>query len=104
MRSDGGDARLRATPFGHIDLPRLFLARSVTVAAGCELPYEHGDWADAIVLVQQGEIELECLGGTRSCFGAGALLCFDSLPLRTLRNASGEPALLIAVSRFPGDR
>ena len=54
--------------------------------------------------MQQGEIELECLGGTRSCFGAGALLCFDSLPLRTLRNAGGEPALLIAVSRFPGER
>ena len=51
-----------------------------------------------------GEIELECLGGTRSRFGTGALLCFDSLPLRTLRNAGREPAHLIALSRFPGGR
>jgi hypothetical protein len=98
------EARLRATPLGHPELPPLFVARSVTVAAGCERPYELSEWADAIVLVQEGAIELECLGGTRSCFGTGALLCFDSLPLRTLRAAGGEPALLIAVSRLSGDR
>ena len=104
MRSDGADARFTATSLGHSDAPPHLVVRSVTLAAGCERPYEQSEWADAIVLVQQGEIELECLGGTRSCFGTGALLCFDSLPLRTLRNAGGEPALLIAVSRFPGDR
>ena len=74
------------------------------LAAGCERRYERSEWADAIVLVERGEIELECLGGTRSRFATGALLCFDSLPLRTLRNAGGEAALLFAVARFPGDR
>jgi hypothetical protein len=104
MRSDGGDARLPATPLGHTDAQPLFVARTVTVAAGCELPYERGDWADAIVLVQRGELELECLGGTRACFATGALLCFDCLPLRTMRAAGGAPAHLIAISRFSGDR
>jgi hypothetical protein len=85
-------------------LPPLFVVRRVLVGPGRERLYEHGEWADAIVLVQAGEIELECVGGTRSRFGTGALLCFDSLPLRTLRNAGREPALLIALSRFPRDR
>ena len=81
-------------------LPPLFVVRRVMVGPGRERLYEHGEWADAIVLVRAGEIELECLGGTRSRFGTGSLLCFDSLPLRTLRNAGREPALLIALSRF----
>ena len=80
-----------------------FVARTVTIAAGCERRYERSEWADAIVVVQTGEIELECLGGTCSRFGTGAVLCFDSLPLRTLRNAGREPAVLIAVSRRTGD-
>jgi hypothetical protein len=105
MRSDEGEARPRTTPVSaHRDLPPRFVARHVTVAAGGELPYERREWTDAIVLVRAGMIELECLGGTRRCFGSGALLCFDSLPLRTLRNAGDEPALLMALSRFRCDR
>ena len=80
-------------------MPPLFVTRTVTVAPGCERPFEPREWAGAIVVVEQGAIELECLGGTCSRFAAGAVLCFESLPLRTLRNAGREPALLIAVSR-----
>jgi hypothetical protein len=81
------------------ELPPYFVTHSVSLAPGCERRFEPGEWADAIVVVEQGEIELECLGGTCSRFATGSLLCFESLPLRTLRNAGSEPALLIAVSR-----
>jgi hypothetical protein len=84
------------------ELSPLLVARSFTLAAGCERRYEHSEWADAIVVVHQGEIELECLAGTCARFGTGAVLCFDSLPLRTLRNGGRGPALLIAVSRRAG--
>ena len=80
-------------------LPEGFAARTFTIAAGCERGYEQREWADSIIVVEEGVIELECLGGTRSRFAAGAVLCFDSLPLRTLRNTGREPALLSAVSR-----
>jgi hypothetical protein len=71
----------------------------VTIASGCELLYVRSDWADAVVVLEEGELELECRGGTRARFRSGAVLVFDALPLRTLRNAGRVPVLLIGVSR-----
>jgi hypothetical protein len=99
MEREGDDQRL---PFAEREPSPRFVARTVSFAPGCERRYARNEWADAIVVVQQGEIELVCLAGTCARFGAGAVLCFDSLPLRAVRNGGRGPALLIAVSRRPG--
>jgi hypothetical protein len=80
-------------------LPASFIKHQVTIDAGCECAYEATEWHDALVVVEAGELELECVGGSRTRFGDGSVLCFQSLPLRTLRNPGRESLLLIAVSR-----
>jgi hypothetical protein len=58
----------------------------------------HSEWAGALVVVETGPIELECLSGSRA---SGAVLFFDSLPLRTLRNRQWQPAVLSSLTRCP---
>ncbi|MBA2533395.1 MAG: hypothetical protein H0V21_00120 [Rubrobacter sp.] len=57
----------------------------------------------ALVVVERGEIELECERGTRRRFGRGSVLWVSGLPLRALRNSGRGPALLVAVSRRLAD-
>ncbi len=71
----------------------------VTVAAGRERTYDEAEWRDALVVVERGEIELECLGGSRHRFRRGDVLWLTGLPLRVLRNRGLVPAVLTAVSR-----
>ncbi len=80
-------------------LPRSFQLKVVTLQPGSEQPYREADWLDAIVIVERGEIELECTAGGRRQFQQGAILWFVGLPLRTLRNRGDEPTVLAAVSR-----
>jgi quercetin dioxygenase-like cupin family protein len=82
-------------------LPASFEIRLVAVAPGCDRAFDRAEWQDALVVVERGEIELECERGTHRRFARGAVLCFARLPLRTLRNPGAEPALLAAVSRRP---
>jgi hypothetical protein len=76
-----------------------FELRVTVVAPGDAHAYRDTDWRDALVLVESGEIELECVGGGREVFGCGAVICLNGLPLRALRNRGHEPARLVAVSR-----
>jgi quercetin dioxygenase-like cupin family protein len=76
-----------------------FVLRAVAVAPGSERAYEEAEWRDAIVSVTRGEIELECVGGTRHRFRRGDVLWLAGLPLRALHNRGDEPALLVTVSR-----
>ena len=71
----------------------------VTVAPGGERAYDEAEWRDALVIVEWGEIELECLGGSRHRFRCGDVLWLMGLPLRVLRNRGPAPAVLRAVSR-----
>jgi quercetin dioxygenase-like cupin family protein len=48
-----------------------FEARTVAVAPGRRRAYRYADWRDSLVLVESGEIELECLGGSRQSFQRG---------------------------------
>jgi quercetin dioxygenase-like cupin family protein len=79
--------------------PPAFVLRAVAVAPGCKRAYDEAEWRDAIVVVERGEIELECLGGTSQRFRRGDLLWLTGLPLRALHNRGRESALLVAVSR-----
>lgn len=80
-------------------LPSAFVRRVVVVPPGCERTYDEGEWRDAIVVVQRGEIDLECVNGGERRFGRGDVLYLSPLPLRALRNAGRESAVLVAVSR-----
>jgi hypothetical protein len=73
--------------------------RLVSIPRQSELAYEPSDWAGALVVVEAGEVELECASGARACFATGSVLFFDGLGLRAVRNAGCEPALLSATTR-----
>jgi hypothetical protein len=70
----------------------------VALAPGRARPYDEAEWRDALVVVEHGEIELECSSGSRRRFGSGAVLCLNGLPLRALHNGGLGPAVLSAVS------
>ena len=80
-------------------LPPSFQLRVVAVAPGSERAYVEAEWRDALVVVERGEIEVECLGGARRWFRCGDVLWLTGLPLRALHNSGHEPAVLVAVSR-----
>jgi quercetin dioxygenase-like cupin family protein len=78
-----------------------FELRVTVIPPGGQADYREADWRDALVLVESGEVELECEGGSRERFGHGELVCLAQLPLRALHNHGHEPARLVAVSRSP---
>jgi hypothetical protein len=80
-------------------LPPAFVRREVTVAPGAERPYDPAEWRDALVVVERGEIQLECQAGHLARFRRGDILWLTGLPLRVLRNDGPEPAVLVAVAR-----
>jgi hypothetical protein len=80
-------------------LPSPFELWTVTLGPGHALPYDEADWHDAVVVVEAGEVDLECVGGGRQRFVRGDVLRLSGLPLRTLRNPWPEPAVLVAVAR-----
>ena len=92
-----------------LDLDRLardslhFRRRVVDVAPGEELDLAADRWRGALVVLESGEVELECVAGKRSRFAAGAVLCLLP-PVRFLRNTHSEPARLIAISRRARER
>jgi quercetin dioxygenase-like cupin family protein len=81
------------------NLPGSFVLKILTLQPGDEEPYRDADWADTIVIVERGELELECNAGGHRRFQRGAILWFAGLSLRTLRNCGHEPVVLTAVSR-----
>ena len=80
-------------------MPAAFDVRVVEVPPGGERAYDEAEWDDALVVVDRGEIELDCAGGSRPRFACGAVLWLGGLPVRALRNPGPAPARLIAVSR-----
>jgi hypothetical protein len=80
-------------------MPAAFVVRVVEVAPGAERGYDETEWRDALVVVDRGEIELDCRGGSRPRFAGGAVLWLGGLPVRALRNPGAAPAVLIAVYR-----
>jgi hypothetical protein len=71
----------------------------VVVGPGAARQYDESEWRGAVVVVERGAIELECLSGGCRRFGRGAVLWLSPLPLRELRNTGAETAVLRAVAR-----
>jgi hypothetical protein len=78
---------------------RQFVVRHLTIAADTEVAVEAADWRDAIVVVERGPLEVECVDGIRSTFMTGAVLCLDGLRMRALSNRGPVPVQLFALSR-----
>jgi hypothetical protein len=87
-----------------LDLDRLardsphFRRRVVELAPDEELRIDADPWRDAIVFLETGELELECVAGECRRFATGAVLCFTP-PVSVLRNCGRDRAQLIAISR-----
>jgi hypothetical protein len=95
----GPDPSERAVTFMGRCLPAWADARLSTIPPGQERRYEDAEWRGALVVVERGVIELECLGGSRWRFKEGDVLYLAGLPLRALHNAGSEPAMLSALTR-----
>jgi hypothetical protein len=95
----GPGVGFRPLSFLDRDLPPSFLLRVIVIAPGSERAYEAAEWADSLVIVERGEIEVVCVGGTTYPFRVGHILCPTALPLLALRNRTDLPAVLAAVSR-----
>ena len=95
---DDGNGRERLSLLGRGPRPGFDL-RVVTIAGGATRPYRAPEWTDTLVVVEHGEIELVGVGGGRTRFGRGDVLCLGVVALRALHNPGRRPALLAAVSR-----
>jgi hypothetical protein len=83
-----------------------FERRVVAVEPGRSRVYDAVEWRDTLVVVERGEVELECRGGASERFGRGDVLWLSGLPLRALHNRGPGAVVLVAVSRrrAGGDR
>ena len=79
--------------------PRNFRLRTLTLQPRDAIDYRGADWADALVVVERGELEIECHSGARARFPEGAILIFAGLALRRLLCAGSRPLVLSALSR-----
>jgi hypothetical protein len=79
--------------------PAGFETASISIEPRCRRVYDEAEWRDAIVVVERGEVELECREGSQWRFRRGDVLWLVGLPLRAIHNRGCEPALLVAVSR-----
>ena len=79
--------------------PGRFRLRTTVLEPGEELPFRPADWDDALVVVETGELEIECGSGAVAGFREGAVLEFAGLTPRCLRNPGDGPLVLSALSR-----
>ena len=82
-----------------VPCPRGFQLHLVILEPGDSLGYRPADWAAALVVVERGELAVECDSGERCRFGAGAILAFTELPVRRLHSVGAAPLVLSALSR-----
>jgi hypothetical protein len=82
-------------------LPEGFSRSVFRVGPGLELDVELGELPDAIVVVEQGELDLECRSGTCQRFECGSMIPLTRLPVARLRSVGPGPLVLVAVSRVP---
>ena len=80
-----------------------FRRRVVTIAPGRARLYDAAEWRDALVVVEEGEVHIECRAGGFRPFAQGAVLWLTGLALRALHNRGPQPVVLVAVWRAAPD-
>ena len=89
------------TPVSGRRCPKGFRVRTLSLRPCAAIDYRQSDWDGALVIVEQGELEIECRSGVRVRFAEGSILAFAGLALRRLHNTGSGPLVLTAVSREP---
>jgi hypothetical protein len=82
-------------------LPTAFERRRFDLAPGTRYVTSAAEWSGALVVIESGTIEVNCVSGGRRTFSAGDMLALDCLPLDWMRNAGNEVARLVAIRRRP---
>ena len=77
-----------------------FVRRTVVLEPGESWQSDGTEWHDALVLLVQGTVDLECAAGGRRRFPAGAALWLAGIDLRAVHNAGVDVAVLLAISRL----
>lgn len=107
-RRCGGVTDRKETPLcpddapGHLSsgpLPTWAERRIVSIAVGGSMPFVEADWNDSLVVIDAGDLEIECQLGGRRRFDQGAVLWLAGIDARLLHNVGDSPTVLIAVSR-----
>jgi hypothetical protein len=80
-------------------LPPGFSRRVFRVAPGLEVDLDMRGVLDAVVLVEEGVVELECPAGTRRRFGCGSVILIRRPPVARARSVGAQSLLLSSVSR-----
>jgi hypothetical protein len=117
VASDGGShGRRRADPsivrsrrrlrdvVGQPGHPDRFERRRHVLGPGVERPSHRAEWADTIVLIERGRLEVCCEAGSRVIYEEGDLLPLGWLPLRALRNPGMIETRLMAIRRRASPR
>jgi hypothetical protein len=86
------------------ELPPGFVRWRVRLEPGTERATSAADWRGALVLVERGTVDVECIAGGSARFRRGDFLALGWLPLRALRNPGHEPLELLAVRRVGSGR
>ena len=76
-----------------------FVQREVVLAPGAERAYVAAEWRDALVIVEQGSLEVVGFSGACRRLECGAVLWLAGLPLRALRNPGSVNTTIVAISR-----
>ena len=78
-----------------------FARRTVVLEPGESRRSHDAEWSGALVLLVQGDVDLECAAGGRRRFHAGAVLWLSGIAIRVLHNVGIDAAVLVAVTRAP---
>lgn len=81
------------------DLPPAFERWRVELEPGSHRPTEAREWAGALVLIEAGSLEVDCVTGGQRSFAEGDLLALGWLPITRLRNPGRGVTRLVAVRR-----
>jgi hypothetical protein len=82
-----------------VRIPPWLTRREVTIEIGATLTAEEESWADEIVSLEEGSIDVVGRCGRTVHFDAGAVLTFEGVPFAEVRCAGHVPAVLVAVRR-----
>ena len=74
-----------------------FERRRVTIPAGVDRPTSTDEWSGALVVIEQGTVDVVCRGGAHRTFGRGSFLSLSWLPVVCLRNQGTVDAVLEAI-------
>jgi|tagenome__1003787_1003787.scaffolds.fasta_scaffold19261437_2 hypothetical protein len=73
--------------------------RTLILEPGDAVDARPADWADVLVVVERGRLQVECDSGARAVFEPGAVLVLTRLELRCLRSVGTTALVVTAVSR-----